>query len=87
MCKFAPDDFKNDKPLGGEFLLASIANAPNYGKGKNEEPEEMQLKNNLDRTFIFNILDGKRLAGIRVPPKEFYFIYHKGYLPWEQQRV
>lgn len=44
MCKFAPDDFKNDKPLGGEFLLGFHCQRAELWKGKNEEPEEMQVE-------------------------------------------
>jgi CRISPR-associated protein Csd1 len=44
MCKFAPDDFKNDKPLGGEFLLGFHCQRAELCKGKNEEPEEMQVE-------------------------------------------
>ena len=42
MCKFAPEDFNNDKPLNGEFLLGYHCQRAELWKGKDEEPEETQ---------------------------------------------
>ena len=43
MCKFAPEDFNNDKPLSGEFLLGyHCQRAELWPKGKDEEPEDTQ---------------------------------------------
>ncbi len=43
MCKFAPDDFKSDKPLSGEFLLGyHCQRAELFKKTKDEEPEEIE---------------------------------------------
>lgn len=43
MCKFTPEDFNNDKPLSGEFLLGyHCQRAELWKKVKDEEPEENQ---------------------------------------------
>ncbi len=43
MCKFSQDDFNNDKPLDGEFLLGFHCQRAELWKGKDEEPEETQV--------------------------------------------
>ena len=44
MCKFASDDFNNDKPLNGEFLLGFHCQRAELWKGKEEELDETQNK-------------------------------------------